>query len=141
MYASATLPLGDIEGISTRTTSKMFARKHCRCAAMGLPPRGGGGTVAWPCNCCRNPKCEPLPWGQKKDKKAFKEHRNKKADEKDQDSRRSKKPAWGRCLPSGSRFPLLLCCFCCLLSSAAAVPGSSSNGTLDAIKPWPPRAH
>ena len=85
----------------------------------------------------KTPSAHPSPGVKKKDKKAFKEHRNKKADEKDQDSRRSKKPAWGR-LPSGSRFPLLLCCFCCLLSSAAAVPGSSSNGTLDAIKPWPP---
>ena len=31
VYASDTLPLGDIEGISTRQTSEMSARKHCKC--------------------------------------------------------------------------------------------------------------
>ena len=31
VYASDTLPLGDIEGISTSPTSEMSARKHCRC--------------------------------------------------------------------------------------------------------------
>ena len=31
VYASDTLPLGDIEGISTSPTSEMSARKHCKC--------------------------------------------------------------------------------------------------------------